>query len=120
MTLHYCKTALTLLASAAIGVSTLTAPAFAEWTGGDGQPTNPLPCEGDAPAPAAMDYNGASPKNSPDRAGQPMRVVDIPKLIGVGYLTPPRRVRPRLPPSWAISRSRPMAPRRRISTIRSH
>lgn len=85
MTHHYFKSALSLLAGTAIGLSALTAPAFAEWTGGDGQPTNPLPCTGEASAPAAIDYNGGSPKDSPDRAGQSLRVVDIPKLVGIGY-----------------------------------
>jgi ABC-type sugar transport system substrate-binding protein len=58
------------------------------WAGGDDLPTNPLPCLGsdEAPAaPAAKDYDGGQPVNPPDKAGQPIKVVDIPKLIGIGY-----------------------------------
>ena len=57
------------------------------WAGGDDLPTNPLPCTPDeaAPAPAAMDFNGGTAVNPPDKAGQPITVVDIPKLIGIGY-----------------------------------
>ncbi|HRO11399.1 substrate-binding domain-containing protein [Amaricoccus sp.] len=55
------------------------------WTGGDDLPTNPLPCDGPAPAPEPMAYNGGEPANPPDRNGKPLTVVDVPKLIGVGY-----------------------------------
>ena len=55
------------------------------WTGGDELPTNPLPCDGPAPTPEAVAYNGGSPTNAPDRAGKALTVVDVPKLIGVGY-----------------------------------
>lgn len=55
------------------------------WTGGDGQPTNPLACDG-TPTPAAVKpYNGGVPTNPPDRKGKQIKVVDIPKLIGIGY-----------------------------------
>lgn len=65
------------------------------WDGGDELPTNPLECpvmEGaEAPAPteeAAMEmpaYDGGQPTGAPDLAGQQIKVVDIPKLIGIGY-----------------------------------
>ena len=55
------------------------------WTGGDDLATNPLPCDGPPPAAAAMDYDGGVPTDAPDRAGKAITVVDVPKLIGVGY-----------------------------------
>jgi ABC-type sugar transport system substrate-binding protein len=57
------------------------------WDGGDDLPTNPLPCTADeaAPAPPVVEYNGGQPVDPPDRAGQPITLVDIPKLIGIGY-----------------------------------
>jgi rhamnose transport system substrate-binding protein len=61
------------------------AMAQSAWTGGDDLPTNPLPCDGSPATPAALDYDGASPTNAPDRAGQPITVVDVPKLVGIGY-----------------------------------
>lgn len=66
-----------------------------KWDGGDDLPTNPLDCpmaEGAAaPEPteeAMMEmpaYDGGQPTNAPDMAGQPITIVDIPKLIGIGY-----------------------------------
>ena len=32
-----------------------------------------------------MPYNGGTPTNAPDRKGKKLTVVDIPKLIGIGY-----------------------------------
>ena len=74
------------------------APAFAatasvhaqedRWDGGDDLPTNPLPCGDEEPAPAegeAPEYDGGQPTDAPDMAGQPITLVDIPKLIGIGY-----------------------------------
>ena len=57
------------------------------WDGGDDLPTNPLPCTADeeAPAPPMVEYNGGQPVDPPDKAGQPITLVDIPKLIGIGY-----------------------------------
>ena len=57
----------------------------ATWTGGDELPTNPLPCTGAAPAPAAKPYDGGQPANAPDLKGKKITVVDVPKLIGIGY-----------------------------------
>lgn len=74
-----------LLAAAALTL--LSGPVFAQsaWTGGDDLPTNPLACDGTAAAAAAKPYDGGSPTNAPDRNGKPINVVDIPKLIGIGY-----------------------------------
>jgi ABC-type sugar transport system substrate-binding protein len=58
------------------------------WDGGDDLPTNPLACGPDAgPPPAAepLPYDGGQPTGAADLAGQPITVVDIPKLIGIGY-----------------------------------
>lgn len=67
------------------------------WVGADDLPTNPLECpEGvTAAAPEAaateemtMDapvFNGGLAVDAPDLAGQPIVLVDVPKLIGIGY-----------------------------------
>lgn len=67
------------------------------WVGADDLPTHPLECpEGvTAAAPEAaateemtMDapvFNGGLAANAPDLAGQPIVLVDVPKLIGIGY-----------------------------------
>lgn len=62
------------------------------WNGADDLPVNPLACPGAAAEPAAsgapaaaLPYDGGQPVNPPDLAGQPITVVDIPKLIGIGY-----------------------------------
>ena len=58
------------------------------WDGGDDLPTNPLPCGDEEAAPAegeAPEYDGGQPTDPPDMAGQPITLVDIPKLIGIGY-----------------------------------
>ncbi|RIY03311.1 autoinducer 2 ABC transporter substrate-binding protein [Aureimonas flava] len=70
-----------------IGSSLLAAPALAQstWTGGDDQPASPLACDATVTAVPPGDYNGGEPTDAPDRNGKPLRVVDIPKLVGVGY-----------------------------------
>lgn len=62
------------------------------WDGADDLPVNPLACpaagaaEATEAAPAAApEYNGGQPTNAPDLAGQPLTLVDVPKLIGIGY-----------------------------------
>ncbi len=74
-------------ASACISASLAFAPLAspAAWDGGDDLQTNPLPCSGSAAAPAAKPYDGGSPSGSPDRMGKALKVVDVPKLIGIGY-----------------------------------
>jgi rhamnose transport system substrate-binding protein len=64
-----------------------SAMAQSAWTGGDDLPTNPLACDGTPATPAAAAYDGGSPTGAPDRAGQPITVVDVPKLVGIGYFT---------------------------------
>jgi ABC-type sugar transport system substrate-binding protein len=73
-----------LLASATLLLAVGVAHS-ATWTGGDDQPTNPLACDATPPTVAAKPYDGGVPTNPPDRKGKPIKVVDVPKLIGIGY-----------------------------------
>jgi ABC-type sugar transport system substrate-binding protein len=59
----------------------------AAWDGGDDLATNPLNCPGeDAPEPApAGDYDGGMVVDPVAEAGADLTLVDIPKLIGIGY-----------------------------------
>jgi ABC-type sugar transport system substrate-binding protein len=78
---------LTTAAALTLG-SVASVSAQDRWAGGDDLPTNPLGCGPDAPPPEApppVEYDGGQPTNPPDKAGQPITVVDIPKLIGIGY-----------------------------------
>jgi len=72
-----------LLASAAM----TAANAAARWDGADDLPTSPLACgAGGAAAPVAAEpYNGGQPTNPPNKAGKEITIVDVPKLIGIGY-----------------------------------
>lgn len=93
-----------MLAVLTLGVAAL--PAVAQegerWVGADELAVNPLECAADAPgaamaaeAPAeateeatemaAPVYDGGQPVNAPDLAGQEITLIDIPKLIGIGY-----------------------------------
>lgn len=71
----------------AIGFGLMSGAAFAQsaWTGGDDLPTSPLACDGAPAAAVAKEYDGGQPTNAPDRKGKPLTVVDVPKLIGIGY-----------------------------------
>jgi rhamnose transport system substrate-binding protein len=62
-----------------------TAMAQSAWTGGDELPTNPLACDATPGKAEAKAYDGGVPQNTSDRKGKPIKVVDIPKLIGIGY-----------------------------------
>jgi ABC-type sugar transport system substrate-binding protein len=73
-----------LLASAALLLLGGAAQA-ANWTGGDDQATSPLACDATPPTVAAKAYDGGQPTNPPDRKGKAIKVVDVPKLIGIGY-----------------------------------
>ena len=60
--------------------------AQSSWAGADNLPTSPLPCgSGAAPAPAAQPYDGGTATNAPDLKGKPISLVDVPKLVGIGY-----------------------------------
>jgi rhamnose transport system substrate-binding protein len=76
----------TAAAMVAIGFATSGANAAGKWDGGDDLPTNPLACEaGGAGAVAAKPFDGGTATNPPDRAGKAITIVDVPKLIGIGY-----------------------------------
>jgi len=74
--------ATTLLASAA-----LAPPVAAQlrWDGADDLATNPLACDGSPGEVVAKDYDGGQPEGAPDRAGQEITLIDVPKLVGIGY-----------------------------------
>lgn len=56
------------------------------WDGADDLDVNPLPCgDEEPPAPEPKDYDGGQPVDSPDLAGQDIVLVDVPKLVGIGY-----------------------------------
>jgi ABC-type sugar transport system substrate-binding protein len=74
-----------MAAALSFGLMGGTALAASAWTGGDDLPTSPLACDGTASAAEAKPYDGGEPTNPPDRAGKKITVVDIPKLIGIGY-----------------------------------
>lgn len=57
----------------------------ASWTGSDDQATSPLACDGTPIAVAAKPYDGGTVSKAPDLKGKPISVIDIPKLIGIGY-----------------------------------
>lgn len=76
----------TILMAAGLMLASSAAYA-ASWTGGDDLPTNPLACDGTAGEVAAKPYDGGVPTNAPDRNGKKITVVDVPKLIGVGYFS---------------------------------
>lgn len=71
------------------GLSLLAGTACAEsvWTGGDDLATSPLACDA-TPVPAApVAYKGGTAVNAPDLKGKPINIVDVPKLLGIGYFT---------------------------------
>src|SRR5499427_2807336 len=78
------------LAAALLSATLLAGTASAadkRWDGADDLPVNPLACSaGEAnAAPAARPYDGGQPTNAPDKADKPISLVDVPKLIGIGY-----------------------------------
>ena len=74
-----------LLAAVALTVLTRHRVGRTTWTGGDDLPTNPLACDATPGAAAAKPYDGGEPTGAPDRKGKKITVVDVPKLIGIGY-----------------------------------
>ncbi|MCA9905164.1 MAG: substrate-binding domain-containing protein [Anaerolineae bacterium] len=74
----------------------LAMPAAAQdrWDGADDLPVSPLECPmmdgamAETEEPMAMDmpeYDGGQPVDAPDLAGQDIVLVDVPKLVGIGY-----------------------------------
>lgn len=70
----------------ALGLALASSGAMAAtWTGADDLPTNPLSCDATPGSAVAKPYDGGAPTNAPARAGKKIKVVDVPKLIGIGY-----------------------------------
>lgn len=80
---------------AALFITPAVAQEEDRWDGADDLPVNPLDCpvadgemtedEGDEEMMEMPEYNGGVAQNAPDKAGQDIVLVDIPKLIGIGY-----------------------------------
>ncbi|BCH55917.1 substrate-binding domain-containing protein [Agrobacterium vitis] len=77
------KTLMTSLLACAL--STGTSHAAPAWTGADDMPTNPLACDAQQVPAAPVAYNGGTPTKAPDRKGKAIKIVDVPKLVGIGY-----------------------------------
>ncbi len=78
------KTAALLIIGAVMASG--SAMAADKWDGADDLPTNPLACDSSpAAAVAAKPYDGGKVTGAPDKAGKPITLVDVPKLIGIGY-----------------------------------
>lgn len=97
------KKAIVLLLVLLIGV--LVSPVVAQdedrWDGADDLPVNPLECstaggeevepvateeaEGEEGEETGSTYDGGQAANAPDLAGQDIVLVDVPKLVGIGY-----------------------------------
>jgi ABC-type sugar transport system substrate-binding protein len=75
------------ISSLALLASVFAVPAFGQdmWQGADDLATNPLPCDGGAGAVMAKDYDGGQPTGAPDLNGKEITLIDVPKLIGIGY-----------------------------------
>ena len=80
-----------LLALLSLLVGTVASPAaFAQegdrWDGADDLDVNPLPCGDEAgDPPEAKDYDGGQTTDPPDMMGEDIVLVDVPKLVGIGY-----------------------------------
>src|SRR5277367_1647357 len=82
------KLLMTGVAAAALALSFgLSARAAEKWDGADDLPTNPLACGagGGGGTVAAKPYDGGKAVGAPDKAGKEISLVDVPKLIGIGY-----------------------------------
>ncbi len=87
---------LALFVLCALVVMSVAFPVAAQdrWDGADDLDVNPLECpvaEGETAAEEAAaemdmpEYDGGQPTDAPDLAGQDIVVVDVPKLVGIGY-----------------------------------
>jgi rhamnose transport system substrate-binding protein len=71
-----------LLLSAAAAAPAMAADA---WAGADTLPTDVLSCDNTPGQIAAKAYDGGQPTGAPDLSGKPITVIDVPKLVGIGY-----------------------------------
>ena len=67
------------------------ASAAPAWSGGDQLGANPLDCDAATAARNLMPYNGGRPSGPPDRAGRPLRVLNVPKVGGNAYFDETRK-----------------------------
>jgi rhamnose transport system substrate-binding protein len=80
---------ITMLVMTALTV-TVSAQEEERWDGADDLPVNPLACGMEEPeAPdeemEVPEYDGGEATDAPDLAGEDIVLVDVPKLIGIGY-----------------------------------
>jgi len=73
--------------SLVLGAALLAGPAIAadRWDGADDLAVNPLTCDTGEGKVAAKPYDGGMATGAPDRSGKEIVVVDVPKLVGIGY-----------------------------------
>ena len=71
--------------AAAVAAALALSPAQAAWDGADDLATNPLPCSGGGGSVAAKPYDGGQPSGAANMKGKDISLVDVPKLIGIGY-----------------------------------
>lgn len=55
------------------------------WTGADDLPTAPLSCGTSTASAAPRAYDGGTPVKAPNRKDKRLNVVDVPKIVGIGY-----------------------------------
>jgi rhamnose transport system substrate-binding protein len=91
------KKLLIMVGLLALIVGLFAIPATAQddrWDGADDLDVNPLACpvadgeevdDADGEEMEAMEYNGGQPVDAPDLAGEELVLLDIPKLVGIGY-----------------------------------
>jgi len=81
------KTRLVLAISVLCLAATESSVAEDRWDGADELPVAPLACgaEGGGGAMEAREYDGGQAVGAPDLAGKEITLVDVPKLIGIGY-----------------------------------
>ena len=69
-----------------IALTAALSTAFAQrWDGADSLPTNPLSCDGGAAETPSSPYDGGTVTSPRAAPGAALNVVDVPKLIGIGY-----------------------------------
>ncbi len=96
------KNTLYLIPLLVIVAGLFVAPVAAQdrWDGADDLPVNPLECAGgdmemmgteeammEDEMAGGMEYDGGQPTDAPDLAGEEIVVLDVPKLVGIGYFT---------------------------------
>lgn len=62
-----------------------TAMAADRWDGADELATSPLACDDSAGKVVAKEYDGGQPSGATDMMGKEITLIDVPKLVGIGY-----------------------------------